>query len=282
MVDLDRFESQFRAAVKERPLFERPRVGSVLIVTDLEADEAHALESRVREFLNVLEPDEPAWTTVTGQQIDSVKAMLSVIEARQPDLIVSYRHLFEPDKDLPHSLGTYADMLIQALSTPVLLMPNPLRPTAVRKNTEDVVVITDHIVGDQRLVNWGLRFVADHGHFKMVNVEDDLVFRRYMDVIGKIPDIDTDTARSSIEHRLLHEAQDFLDAWAKSIQTDFAALKVDTVVRLGHTTRDYMQLVEDDEVDLVVFNTREEGQLAMHGIAYALAVELLDTPLLML
>ena len=41
-------------------------------------------------------------------------------------------------------------------------------------------------------------------------------------------------------------------------------------------------LAEKHDVDLLVFNTKEEDQLAMHGVAYPLAVELRRLPLLML
>ena len=37
-----------------------------------------------------------------------------------------------------------------------------------------------------------------------------------------------------------------------------------------------------DRVDLLVMNTKDEDQLAMHGLAYPLAVELRQIPLLML
>ncbi len=284
MVDLDRFESQFRASVKERPVFEPPDVQSVLIITDLAASEATALQAKVKTFLSALDAEAITWTTIGADDIDGVRSMLDRIEQTQPSLIVSYRHLFEDDKDLPHSLGTYMDMLIQALTTPVLVLPNPHRAELMAKldGTQRVVVVTDHIVGDQRLVNWGLRIVNDDGHLQMVNIEDDQVFKRYVDVISKIPDIDTDTAKQTIERQLIHEAQDFLNAWAEGIKADFKQLEVETLVELGHTTRDYIRIAQDAEARLVVFNTRNEGQLAMHGIAYALAVEMLERPLLML
>jgi len=283
MVDLDRFESQFRASVKAQPVFEPPHEGSVLTITDLDKEAAQALEKRVQAYLSVL-GEGVQWTVVGRDDISSVKDMLQHVENGAPSLIVSYRHLFEPDKDLPHSLGTYADMLIQALRTPVLLMPNPTRASTLDKlaETRRVSVITDRIVGDQRLVNWGLRFVQNEGHLSMLNVEDDEVFQRYVDIISKIPDIDTDLAARTIEGRLVHEAEDFLNAWATSIRADRRDLKIETRVQLGHTTREYMAIASETGADLIVFNTRKDDQLAMHGVAYALAVELLDTPLLMI
>ena len=38
----------------------------------------------------------------------------------------------------------------------------------------------------------------------------------------------------------------------------------------------------EDEVDLLVLNTKDDDQLAMHGLAYPLAIELREIPLLLL
>lgn len=43
-----------------------------------------------------------------------------------------------------------------------------------------------------------------------------------------------------------------------------------------------MQVVESQDADLLVVNTRDQEQLAMHGMACALGVELIDRALLML
>ena len=41
-------------------------------------------------------------------------------------------------------------------------------------------------------------------------------------------------------------------------------------------------MIDEHQVDLLVVNTKDEDQLAMHGLAYALSVELRSTPILML
>ena len=45
---------------------------------------------------------------------------------------------------------------------------------------------------------------------------------------------------------------------------------------------DHERLVEDTGANLLVLNTRDEDQLAMHGLAHPLAVGLRRIPLLML
>jgi len=51
---------------------------------------------------------------------------------------------------------------------------------------------------------------------------------------------------------------------------------------MGHRLQDYKRLVTEHDVDLLVMNTKDHEQLAMHGVAYPLTVELRDTPLLLL
>jgi hypothetical protein len=45
---------------------------------------------------------------------------------------------------------------------------------------------------------------------------------------------------------------------------------------------DYESIIQENAIDLLVLNTKESGQLAMNGIAYAIAVEFKDRPLLLL
>jgi hypothetical protein len=56
----------------------------------------------------------------------------------------------------------------------------------------------------------------------------------------------------------------------------------EAVVTIGHRVNEYRSLIEKHGVDLLVMNTKDEDHSAMHGLAYALAVELRHTPLLML
>ena len=59
-------------------------------------------------------------------------------------------------------------------------------------------------------------------------------------------------------------------------------IHVESAVTLGHHIADYTRLVEEHKIDLLVFNTKDDDQLAMHGLAYPLAVELRQIPLVML
>jgi nucleotide-binding universal stress UspA family protein len=206
------------------------------------------------------------------------------LEKEKPDLIVTYRHLFEAEKDLPFSLGTYADMLIQTTTTPVLLVPAPGRPEliAALENTDRVMVLSDHLVNDGRLINWGLRLVEQGGRITLVHIEDDAVFDRYLAAISKIPGLDTELAKTAIEERLLHEASDYADDVKTAFEADHPNVQVAKNIRLGHTVKEVLAVAAHEACDLVVLNTKDEDQLAMAGKAYSVAVELIDKPLLLL
>ena len=51
---------------------------------------------------------------------------------------------------------------------------------------------------------------------------------------------------------------------------------------MGHHLADYKRLITEHNIDLLVLNTKDEDQLAMHGLAYPLVIELRSTPLLLL
>ncbi len=54
------------------------------------------------------------------------------------------------------------------------------------------------------------------------------------------------------------------------------------LVAMGDRIEEYRRLIDDHRIDLLVLNTLDGDQLAMHGQAYPLAVELRNIPLLML
>jgi hypothetical protein len=108
------------------------------------------------------------------------------------------------------------------------------------------------------------------------------VFQRYMDVIGKIASIETEPAMEAIRNQLLQEPHDYIRSCGEVIRSAGLPLEVSEIITFGHSLRDYQQLIEQHQVDLLVLNTKQEDQLAMHGLAYPLTVELRDTPILML
>ena len=58
-------------------------------------------------------------------------------------------------------------------------------------------------------------------------------------------------------------------------------MTVEEVISTCHRLSEYKQLIANHAVELLVMHTRDEDQLAMHGLAYPLAVELRHIPLLL-
>lgn len=286
MSTLDRFESVFNAAAREVFAQQPVEIGRVLLVHDL----AEALQDDflylAKGFLSVLEArDKPDWELFGGDKPFSVREVLNAVEQARPDLVVTYRHLHSAVGEWPHSLGEHVDVLTQATSTPVLVLPHPGRKDLsghALKNTDRVMAVTDHLAGDHRLVSHAAHFTQDGGTLYLAHVEDDTVFERYIAAIGKIPDLDTDIAREEIRARLVEDPTEYIESCRTGLARGNQHLTVESRVKLGHQLADYRGLVEENEIDLLVMYTKDDEQLAMHGIAYPLAVELRTTPLLML
>ena len=284
MTLVDQFESVFRSADRRRYRYTRIDVQTVLVVTDLESEEAESFTARLRRFLVELEGAD--FVTLKNDDYPDVEALVARVDEVKPDLIVTYRNVRYTTWKYPYSLGVYLNVLTRETEYPVLVMPNPHeRPELgwAEGTTNTVLVLADHLTGDDRLVDWGARFTRPAGKLFLAHVEDDAVFERYMDVIGKLPSIDTRVAREDIEERLLKEPKDYVDS-CREVLREQGHLTHDVipVVTLGHMLADYRKLIDEHGVDLLVFHTKDEDDLALHGKAYSLAVTLRDVPILML
>ena len=59
-------------------------------------------------------------------------------------------------------------------------------------------------------------------------------------------------------------------------------MRVEEIVTVGNHMTEFRNLIEQHAVDLLVMHTKDDEQSAMHGLAYPLAVELREIPLLLL
>ncbi len=285
MTRVDQFESVFKSAAKPVFSLREIRLRSILVVTDLEREIAERFTRSTREFLSVLDSEPGAtWRVVAGDEFQSVGELLDLVAGATPDLICSYRHLHSDAWKWPHGLGEAIDVLTQATPHPVLLLPHPRGTRTIGettlKNTDRVMAITDHLAGDDQLVNYAARFTQPQGTLFLTHIEDEKRFEAIIEAISKIASIDTENAREEILARLLKEPADYTRSCREALER--SRDRVVEIVRLGHHLSDYARLVEEYEIDLLVLNTKDEDQMAMHGIAYPLAVELRDVPMLML
>jgi len=285
MTNVDQFESVFKSATKTSFAYREIEIRKVLLVTDLEEGPAQQLSNQVRKFLAALGEDASVnWRTVQGDEFQTVKELLDLVEKEGPDLICAYRHLHSQAWRWPYSLGEELDVLTQITSSPVLILPHPKAQSLdeILKGTGSVMAITNHLTGDHRLVNFAAHFTEEKGTLFLTHIEDGAVFKSYIDVISKIPTITTDVAEEEILRQLLKEPHDYVRSCSDTLQAEGSTLQVQEMVSLGHHIADLTRLVEEHQVDLLVLNAKDEDQAAMHGQAYSLAVELRKIPLLML
>ncbi len=286
MTNVDQFESMFRSASREVFRHKRVNIESVLVVTDRDEKQARLFGEQLRQFLSVVSADEKVrWRDVNGSDFQTAGELLALVESAVPDIICTYRNLHSGAWKWPYSLGTHVDLLTQHTDVPVMLLPHPEAERSAEhtiENTDTVMAIADHLTGDHRLVNYAVRFTENGGTLWLTHVEDEATFGRYMEVISKIPTIDTAEARETVRERLLKEPQDYIDGCVEVLRKAGTHVQVEHLVVFGHHLSEYKRLIEQHEIDLLVLNTKTEVQLAMHGMAYALAVELRQIPLLML
>lgn len=287
MTKIDQFESLFRAASK--PVFELESVNirDVLIVTDMDAPQTTQFAEQAKAFLTALNVPNPVnYSQICGNEFDSVQRLLDRLENPLPDLVVTYRNLHAETADHPFSLGAYVNVLTQATDIPTLLLPEPkvlasAAPSPLADGTKHVMVVTDHLAGDHHLVSMAVRFVTDDGELILSHIEDQKAFDRYMKAIDKIPDLDSELARKTIGDQLLAEPQDYIESCRSVLQSQNVQNSIEPLVTFGNRIEDYRHLIEDRHIDLLVMNSRDDDQLAMHGVAYPLVVELRKTPILL-
>lgn len=283
MTNIDQFESIFKKASKAQFELQEVDLDTMLVIADGDAAQTQHFLDQVIDFLDTtLLQKEISWHTLNGQEHRSVDEVVKRAAEIEPDLICTFRNLHAPATDYPYSLGVYLDVLSQATDIPVLVLPSPHRQAAIPTNTKTVMAIADHLTGDHHLVSYAARLTSPDGRLLLTHVEDQTVFDRYLDVISKIPSIDTDAAREAIIEQLLQEPKDYISSCAQGLKEAELPLQIEEVVTFGHNLVDYKYLLEQHDVDLLVLNTKQEDQLAMHGLAYPLCVEMRDTPILML
>ncbi len=285
MSKVDQFESVFRSALKESYEYRPIEYTSILVVTDLQPDEAKGFTASIQDYCAALHIDGGvSWETLAEGDLSSTQDLLQHVEAGGFDLLISYRNLFTDTWRYPHSLGEYLDVLIQRASVPVMVLPNPRAGTALTHamiDTNVVMVITDHMVANHRLIDYAVSFTEDKGTLWLAHIEDEAVFERYIEVISKISSIDTDEAREKIARQLLKEPREYIAAVREKLRQKALPIAVESIVTFGHRLAEYKRYVEQHKVDLLVMNAKDDQQLAMHGLAYPLAVEIRSIPLLM-
>ncbi len=280
---LDDFESVFRSSVKTPFHHAPPNIETALLITDVDNATTEDFLIAAKRFLASGHGQDIEWTTMTSEDFQEVAPVLDRVRRNPPSLAVCYRHLLGQGAKLPYSLGSTVDTLTQATDVPVLLLPRPDdEGIKLPEAAAQVMVVTDHLTGDDQLVNWAAHLCTDDGTLYLTHIEDEAVLAKYLDACAKIPGLDIDIATEKLPKKLLSMPTDYIASTVEILAKESIHENVQAIVRLGSPVKDYEKLVENLKVDLLVMNTKDKGQNAMHALAYALSVELRDRPLLLL
>lgn len=286
MSTVDQFESVFKAAAKTTYLHETPSFGKVLLVTDMEESESTLYLNLVRQYFEkILLPNETKWEVLSKNEFQTVKDLLGKVEEHRPDILITYRNLRSDSWRWPYSLGEHLDVLTQVTTTPVLVLPHPDRDDAselLGKSPENVMAVSGHMCGEGTLIKYASAFTPKGGKLLLSHIEDKVTLDRYLDAIEKIPEIDSEVARETLLTRLLNDAKDFSESAREGLAQAGLDILVECMAQLGSRLEDYRKLIEEGQVDLLVMHAKEDDQLAMHGMAHPLAVELRAVPILLL
>jgi hypothetical protein len=283
MTNIDQFESVFKSADKAVFSPSEISIKRGLLVVDIDRPSAEPLLKSAHNVLKSFQASHPIdWQIIDDDDFDSVDDLMKKIEDSGTELICMYRNLKTRATKYPYTLGTFVDVLTQATPHPVLLLPDPEANHPITKNTDRVMAITDHLTGDNRLVSFAAALTEPGGKLFLTHVEDERVLNKFNSTISKIPLLNTETAEQSIRQQLLKEPIDYIASCRKIIQEQGQDITVEAIVTMGHYMNDYRRLLEEHQIDVLVLNTKDEEQLAMHGLAYPLTVELRERPLMLL
>ncbi len=285
MSHIDQFESVFRSADKAVFHYRPIQFEKVWFVTDLSELETKNMAAELRPYLAQVLRAETEFHSLCGPEFQSVSDLLEAQRALEPDLIVTYRHLHSDAWKWPYGLGEHLEVLTQETPPPVLVLPHPEAGRGlahILKNTDRVMAITDHLTGDDQLVNMALALTEPDGHCYLAHLVDGCSFDRLLESISKIPEIDTELAREKLLNQLLKEPSDYIDRCIAECRSRELPLTIDKIVGVGHRLREYTSLVAVHQIDLLLMHTKDEDQLAMHGLSYPLAVEIRQVPLLLM
>jgi hypothetical protein len=283
---IDQFESVFRSAVKAVFEYSKIDIRSVLLVTDLTTESAQLFQNSVKAFLqHPVAEAEREFFIISGDEFQSTNDLLELLGQYSPDLICTYRNLHSNAWRYPHSLGEHLDVMLQKTDIPIMVLPHPeanYQAEHALKDTSDVMVVTDLMAVNDRLINYAAAFTKADGNLYLTHVEDKRVFERYMDAISKIDVIDTELARNRLTEQLLKEPEDYFNSCAELLKPHYPQLQISSLVLFSQLVAEYRHQIESRKLDLLVLSAKDERQHAMHSVAYPLAVELRQIPLLLL
>jgi hypothetical protein len=279
---LDQFASLFKSADKPTMIHDDIVVKKLIVVGDESVGNIDSHLESVRKFASILERDEPEWQALAVTTTSAVSSLRDVIRGVGPDLIIAHRDLGETSRRTERSLGVILDELLWDSPTPVLILPDDENGKAVIPATPPgkLMIATDHLTGDNVLVDYGARLTPEDGTLVMAHIEDDGVFEHYMREIERIPEIESSIARERIRERLLDTPKNYVASCIAVLREAGLSVHIEDVIRFGHRVRDYERLVDEHGIELLCLHAHWDDAPARLGMAYMIATRCRRLPLL--
>jgi len=278
---LDLFESIFKRAQRISLEYSPPVLASVLVLVPEQPDAMTTpIVERTLEILN-----RPKATTVTSQPLSNDIDELSIsnlVLDHAPDLIVLQRHLLQGDHSWNRGFGGMVQSLIQHHATPILALPNQLTNTREPFVVRTVAAVVDQPLDNHSLVNWASTFCASGATLCLHHIEAEDQFERIMKSIERIPELNTETARTTLKRELMHEAQSFLDHCQLTLEQYRPDMTVQYSVEMTRVQHGYLNWITQIEPDLIVLDTLDATKALNRGIADALSLQFTELPFLLL
>jgi len=279
MTQVDQFESVFRAAFHDVFHYKEISIEKILVITDLQGKERDTYVQNLKRFLGLAEDSQFELVEFRGEEtLAFLQRELPIIK---PDLILTYRNLGFSVPGMELTIGDTLDFLLHGTSYPVLVMPHPLLEKRIEER-DRVLTLTDHLNRDPDLINYSISLTSTNGLNYLLHVEDEEVFERYLEIISKIPSIDTEDARKKIYTQLCKEPEDYILSCARALRENEIPVHIEGKTLMGNHLREIREIIEEENIHVLVMRTRHDEQIALHGLAYPIVMGIREIPILML
>lgn len=256
--NLDIFESVFKRSVKHRYEYENFKPDNILIIGH--SDQLNMLNAFISDYGNKCISFEynSSFTWVD---------LKSIIEKEHPDLILIQRHVGITNEDLTYSVGPVLESIAQEINIPVLLLPKEKENLKI----ETIGIGFDHKIDNSYLVNKALLLRKSIKNIELIHVEDEAIFKYYIDAIEKIPEINTELAETKLKETILELSEDFFRGVAKDLNDNQISTNIHC--QFGETVKCYEDIIKEQNIDLLVFEAEDESKMAMHSLGHSMTIQ---------
>jgi hypothetical protein len=277
MLKMDHFASIFRAADKELLLISEVLLSKVVLVTDVSREESLEIWERWKGIL----PNDVELVLFDQETSRSLSNLVQRIDTLGCDLIITYRCLHSDAWKYPFAIGSHVEVLTQVSSCPVLLMPDPRENMDPFTDASLIMLMSGDLSQEGELVGLACGIRGKEAEIILTQLEDNFAMKRLLSLISKIPQIDTDVAERAIFERIEREAEEWVNRCSDLLSQRENPPKITHMLLHEPTIEDCVQLMRNTKPDMLVINTKDDEQLAIHGLAYPLMVQFRNLPLLL-